>query len=137
MMSRIRSFLLGPEGFWGLLSLLTYLVAASNRPATSAGNELLETLWLAIPLVGVPLTFFTGYVQAGSRWWWLLRVVLSSLVGVMVASGIAASGVDYHDSRNAGLMTAPFYSLTFGVLVVVPGVLIAAVVIWRRNRKPT
>ncbi len=69
----------------------------------------------------------------GVGWWWLLRVVVISAVGVLVASFIAASGGDYHDSRNSGLLGAPFYSLSIGLLLLVPLTTLAAVLIWKKE----
>jgi hypothetical protein len=44
-----------------------------------------------------------------------------------------SQGIGYHDSRNSGLVGAPFYSLTIGLFVLVGGVVIAAIVLfWRR-----
>ncbi len=60
-------------------------------------------------------------------------VVISS-IGVPVVSFIAASGVDYHDSRNSGLLGAPLYSLTIGLLLLVPLTILTAVLIWKRSR---
>jgi hypothetical protein len=118
-----------------VISLFVSLAASSNSPSTPAGNEFLESLWIAIPLAGVPLAFLTAYMPGGGGWWWLLRLTAASCVGVIIASFIAASGVDYHDSRNSGLMAAPFYSLTIGLAVLFPGVVIAAIVLlWRRRK---
>ncbi|SLM48733.1 conserved membrane protein of unknown function [Nitrospira japonica] len=137
-MSWLCSWLLGPEGLWVVICLFAYLAAVSNNPSTPAGNEFLESLWIAIPLVGVPLTFLTGYLPGGWSGRWLLRLIVASLFGVVVASFLAASGVDYHDSRNSGLMAAPFYSLTIGLFVLIPGAAIAAIaailLFWRRNK---
>lgn len=133
-MTHLRPLLLGPEGLWLLIAAVTYFVSASNQPATPSGNDLLETLWTAIPLIGIPLTFLTAFLPGGGGWWWLLRVAVVSCVGVVVASAIAASGVDYHDSRNSGLMTAPFYSLTIGLFVLIPCAAVAAGIMWRRGR---
>jgi hypothetical protein len=80
-MRPVVSILLGPEGLWIAISLVVYFVAAGNEPSTPAGNEFLETLWLAIPLAGIPLTFLTAYLPGGGGWWWLLRVVVVSSVG--------------------------------------------------------
>ncbi|BCA56943.1 hypothetical protein W02_40830 [Nitrospira sp. KM1] len=118
-MSRGFSRLLGPEGLWVLSSLCVYLAALWNNPSTPAANEFLESLWIAIPLAGIPVTFLTAYLPGNGGWWWLLRVVVGSFFGVMIASFIAASGVDYHDSRNSGLLGAPFYSLAIGLFVLV------------------
>jgi len=110
------------------------LVSASNQPSTQAGNDFLETLWLAIPLGGIPLTFLTAYLPGGGDWWWLLCVIVVSSVGVWVASFIAASGVHYHDSRNSGLLGGPVYRLSMGLLLLLPLTVLAAAVIWKRNR---
>lgn len=134
-MARVASLMLGPEGVWVLIGLLAYIAASWNSPATSAGNEFLETLWLAIPLVGIPLSFLTAYLLGNGGWWWLLRVVVASFFGVLIASFIAASGVDYQDSRNSGLLGAPFYSLVIGLLVLVPGAVITAIILYWRGRK--
>ena len=103
-----------------MISLAVYVAAAMNQPSTPAGNDFLETLWVAIPLVGIPLTFATALLPRGSGWWWLTRVVVASCIGVIVASFIAAGGVDYHDSRNSGLLGAPVYSLSIGLLLLFP-----------------
>ena len=136
-MRPVVSILLGPEGLWIAISLVVYFVAAGNDPSTPAGNELLETLWLAIPLAGIPLTFLTAYLPGGGGWSWLLRVVVASSAGVLVASFIAANGVDYHDSRNSGLLGAPVYSLSIGLLLLVPLTMVAAVLVWKMNRART
>lgn len=136
-MRPVVSILLGPEGLWIAISLVVYFVAAGNDPSTPAGNELLETLWLAIPLAGIPLTFLTAYLPGGGGWSWLLRVVVASSAGVLVASFIAANGVDYHDSRNSGLLGAPVYSLSIGLLLLVPLTIVAAVLVWKMNRART
>ena len=129
-MRPVVSFLLGSAGLWIAISLEVSLVAASNQPSTQAGNDFLETLWLAIPLGGIPLTFLTAYLPGGGDWWWLLRVIVVSSVGVWVASFIAASGVDYHDSRNSRWLGAPVYRLSMGLLLLLPLTVLAAAVIW-------
>lgn len=134
-MVRWFTLLLGPESVWILISFFTYLAAWWNRSATPAGNEFLETLWVAIPLAGIPLTFLAAYTPGRGGWWWLLRVVVVSFFGVMIASFIAASGVDYQDSRNSGLLGAPFYSLAIGLFVLVPCAVIAAIIMYWQGRK--
>lgn len=54
---------------------------------------------------------------------------------ILVVYLIAASGVDYHDSRNSGLLGAPAYSLSIGLLLLVPPTLLAAVLVWKKNRQ--
>lgn len=133
-MRPVVPILFGPEGLWIAISLVVYFVAVGNEPSTPAGNQFLETLWLAIPLAGIPLTFLTLYLPGGGGWWWLLRVVVVSFAGVLVASFIAARGVDYHDSRNSGLLGAPVYSLSIGLLLLMPLTVLAVVLIWKRRR---
>lgn len=116
------------------ISLVVSLIAANNQPSTQAGNDFLETLWVAIPLGGIPLAFLTGYAKGGGGWGWVLRVVMVSCVGVLVASFIAASGIDYHDSRNSGLLGAPAYSLSIGLVLLLPLTLLAGALVWRKNR---
>jgi hypothetical protein len=61
-------------------------------------------------------------------------VVVISAVIALVASFIVASGLDYHDSRNSGLLGAPLYRLTIGLLLLVPLTILVAVLIWKRSR---
>ncbi|GAB1723194.1 MAG: hypothetical protein NTNFB01_20900 [Nitrospira sp.] len=56
------------------------------------------------------------------------------MAGVLVALFIAASGIDYHDSRNSGLLGASAYSLSVGLLLLVPLTISAAALVWKRNR---
>ncbi|HEU4683956.1 MAG TPA: hypothetical protein VFS39_05595 [Nitrospira sp.] len=132
-MSRIISVLAVPESLWVLICLCVSTAAAWNSPSTPAGNAFLETLWVAVPLVGIPVTFVTASLRGSLTWWWLLRAVAASCVGVMIAGFLAASGVDYHDSRNSGLLAAPLYSLAIGIFVLAPGIVIAAIVLLRRR----
>ncbi|HNM18853.1 MAG TPA: hypothetical protein PKL59_12870, partial [Nitrospira sp.] len=124
-MARWSRVWLGPEGLWLMISLAVYVAAAMNQPSTPAGNDFLETLWVAIPLVGIPLTFATALLPADTGWWWLVRVTVASCIGVIIASFIAAGGVDYHDSRNSGLLGAPVYSLSIGLLLLFPLTILA------------
>ena len=117
-----------------MISLAVYVAAATNQPSTPAGNDFLETLWVAIPLIGIPLTFATALLPGGAGWWWLGRVVVASCIGVIVASFIAAGGVDYHDSRNSGLLGAPVYSLSIGLLLLFPLTILATLLIWKKRR---
>ncbi|MFO0721016.1 MAG: hypothetical protein U0319_09805 [Nitrospira sp.] len=133
-MARWSRVWLGPEGLWLMISLAVYVAAAMNQPSTPAGNDFLETLWVAIPLVGIPLTFATALLPGGAGWWWLARVVVASCIGVIVASFIAAGGVDYHDSRNSGLLGAPVYSLSIGLLLLFPLTILAILLIWKKRR---
>ncbi len=123
----------GPEGLWLVISFIVYVAAAMNQPSTPAGNDFLETLCVAIPLAGIPLTFVMAHLPESSGWW-LARVVVTSCIGVMVASFIAAGGVDYHDSRNSGLLGAPVYSLSIGLLLLLPLTLLAALLLWKKRR---
>ncbi|MBX3122127.1 MAG: hypothetical protein KF854_03560 [Nitrospira sp.] len=133
-MARWSRVWLGPEGLWLMISLAVYVAAAMNQPSTPAGNDFLETLWVAIPLVGIPLTFATALLPADTGWWWLVRVTVASCIGVIIASFIAAGGVDYHDSRNSGLLGAPVYSLSIGLLLLFPLTILATLLIWKKRR---
>ncbi|MGC3975688.1 MAG: hypothetical protein QM771_15100 [Nitrospira sp.] len=133
-MARLFRFWLGPEGLWSVISLAVYIAATMNQPSAPAGNDLLEAIWIAVPLVGVPLTFLTAWLPVVAGWWWLARVVVASCIGVTVASFIAASGVDYHDSRNSGLLAAPAYSLSIGLLLLLPLTVLATLLLWQKRR---
>jgi hypothetical protein len=133
-MRPVVSLLLGSEGLWIAISLEVSLVAARNQPSTQAGNDFLETLWLAIPLGGIPFTFLTAYLPGGGGWWWLLRVIVASL---RLACGWRRS------SRPAGsIITIPEtpacsarpYTAFNGLLLLLPLTVLAAAVIWKRNR---
>jgi hypothetical protein len=135
-MSRCVPLLFGPEGVWGLIILFSYVAAGWNSPSTPAGNEFLETLWVVTPLVGIPVSFLTAYLPGSGGWSWLMRLIAASSFGVLIAAFLTAGGVDYHDSRNSGLLGAPFYSLAIGLFMLVPGAVIAAIVLWwRRSRE--
>ena len=133
-MARVFRLWLGPEGLWLVISLAVYVAATMNQPSTPAGNDFLETLWVAIPLIGIPLAFGTGVLPEVAGWGWLARVVVASCIGVTVASFIAASGVDHHDSRNSGLLGAPVYSLSIGFLLLLPLTVLATLLLWKKRR---
>lgn len=53
----------------------------------------------------------------------------------LVASFIAANGVDCHNSRNSGLLGAPAYSLSIGLLLLVPLTVLVADLFWENLGK--
>ncbi|MCW5799915.1 MAG: membrane protein of unknown function [Nitrospira sp.] len=105
-MARLFRFWLRPEGLWLVISLAVYVAATMNQPSPPAGNDLLETLWVAIPLVGIPFTFITAYFRRGGEWWRLAHAMVTSCIGATVASFMATSGVTTTIPENSALMAA-------------------------------
>ncbi len=62
-----------------------------------------------------------------------LRAAVISSIGLLVASFITTSGIDYHESRNVSLLGAPSYSLSIRLLLLVPITILAAVLVWKRD----
>lgn len=58
-----------------------------------------------------------------------MRAAVISSIGLLVASFITAGAVAYHNSRNSGLLGAPFCSLSIGLLLLVPLTILAAVLV--------
>jgi hypothetical protein len=76
-------WLQGPELLWIVLYILCHLAAALNRPNSLSGNARLESLWLLLPLAGVPLSFLCFAVPGAVGGWWMLAPVALSVLPKM------------------------------------------------------
>ncbi|MEO5961499.1 MAG: hypothetical protein ABIZ49_12845 [Opitutaceae bacterium] len=128
------SYAAGPEALWALTFALAYWLVARNQPPTEAGSQQLERIAWFFPWVTVLLTFVPLAWAPGSPWWWLLRIAVTGLVGVVFVTGVVCNGIDYGDSRNSGVGSGYMLLLTFGFVALIAGVGIAALFIatkWR------
>jgi hypothetical protein len=71
-----------------------------------------------VPLIWAP----------GSRWWWLLRIVIVGMVGICVVTGRLCGGIDYGDSRDSGVGTAYVLFIGLGFMALLIGA--AIVILW-------
>lgn len=116
MLDSYVAYALGPELAWVLVLLVTQWLVARNKPPTVAGNQLLETMGYCLPLLGLILSFSSIAWTSGSVWWWLMRIVLASAVGILIISSKICNGIDYQDSRNSGVGTGFILCIGLGLL---------------------
>ncbi|QHV96937.1 hypothetical protein [Spirosoma endbachense] len=102
-MNRTVTYLLGPELVWLLLLALAGILVAQNQPVT--GMSHLKIIWLNwyLPAIGVMLAFVPLFWATGNLWWWLVRIGLASLIGVVLLVGYLCKSASYSDIRDLGV----------------------------------
>jgi hypothetical protein len=132
--SRLFPYLIGPELYWTTLILVIYLLCRQNLPPTEQGNNFLASLFFPVALVGVPLAFACFLVNGPGRWLLLLRVNLTTVVGLIWIASLLGGAVDYRDSRNSGVGSGVLITIILGVFFL--GVLsaVTAIVLWWQGR---
>lgn len=133
---RIWRVVLSPELFWLGLYLAVSAVTAQNAPPTESFNAWLETLWYAVPVFGVPLSFVFFAVPRVRRGWLLARINAACLAGLFFTAIRVTNGIDYQDSRNSGVLAGFVISLGLGILVLgAMDIVTAALLLLSRRRK--
>ena len=134
-MSRLALYLLGPELYWCLVCLSLYGVGRRFSPPDQEFSYAYDGYWPWLPFVMTPLTFALFLLPGASGWWYLLRVDLSIAVGMVVAATIFANTLMYHSpSSGPGAGTAFLILPIFGYFMAFIATVIAAVIIWNRQR---
>lgn len=112
--------LLGPEGYWLAVVALSVVIGRFNVPATERGSDVLVSIIEWMSFVTVPLAFwlvFRVWPRGEASWLATLgRLWLSTLVGLNLAGILLTMHVDYHDSRNSGVGSAPVLVAAYGSL---------------------
>jgi hypothetical protein len=125
-MPRWLTVLFGPECLW----LCTYAVACwlvrANLPPTELGSQRLERLTWLVPCVAVALSLVWFFLWRTLRWGALTRLLLSGAAGVCVVTLTMTQGVNYGDSRNAGLLGVWFVALLASAGLLLVGILAIA-----------
>jgi hypothetical protein len=96
-MSRIGSFLLGPEALLAAFGALVFTFCARHNSYSDQDVRTLEKLLWMLPILIVPIGFASILVPGAKNWMWLSRVNLAvviclSLCAYRVVSGFGAPG---------------------------------------------
>ncbi len=117
-MSRLSTYLLGPELLWFLFYLLVVLfIKFSGAPDKSLDDYCINLAYL-VPFVAVPLTFALFWVPGVERNWLLLRVLIACLFG---AHFVLDRGLKAHSEQGPGVGTAYIMGMMFTLVVMVAG----------------
>src|SRR5215204_2123153 len=134
-MTRVLSFLIGPELYWALTCVLVRMATRRNLAPDPAVTGWLDQYWAVLPLIFVPLTFAFFFLPGSGRWWLLLRIDLAIAIGLALATTQYCEGMTYHKpSSGPGAGTAFMVMLGFGYTLMALGTVVAALVIWWRSR---
>ncbi len=133
-MNRYSNYIFGPETIWILLFVVASLLVAQNRPPTQAGSERLESLLWLFSLGGVLVSFLPLAWTATGSWWMLLRIGMASAIGLCCVVTRICGGIDYGNSRNSGVGTAWVMMIAFGLVLLMIGLVVAAVWIGAKAR---
>ncbi|MBD2701998.1 hypothetical protein IC229_15215 [Spirosoma sp. BT702] len=129
-MNRITTYLIGPELVWLLLYICARVLTNNNQPPTPDGNAQLENLQWYVALLGVLVSFIPLFWVSDHLWWWLLRIGVAGIIGVIVINLTLIGGIDYGDSRNSGIGSTLFLTVPLGGLLLLIGVGTVAVATW-------
>ena len=134
-MNRVLPYLLGPELYWVITVVLARAATRRNLAPDPAITAWLDRYWAVLPLVFVPLTFAFFLWPGSGRWWLLLRIDLAIVIGLAFATTKYCEGMTYHQpSAGPGAGTAWMLMLAMGYALMIFGTIVAAAVIWWRNR---
>jgi hypothetical protein len=115
-MKRLLPYLLGPELYWLMVTLVVDGFAAGNEPPTDSGNRVLEGFTYWLPLIAVPAGFTAFLVPGPSRGWLAAHLFLATAIGLNLSLVIVMGAIDYQDSRNSGLLGVWAIGLAVGIL---------------------
>lgn len=133
-LSRLFTYIAGPELYWALVCLAMHGLGRRNSPPTEAGSRALEAFWYWLPFAFVPIVFLVFAMPGAGRWWLLLRINIATLVGLFFAAAIITGAIDYRDSRNSGTLAGFIIAVVFGCLILGAGSAVSAVILWWRAR---
>lgn len=105
-MNRTVAYLLGPELAWLLMLAVTGLIIFLNQPLPANDHDKLLNFGWFQPIIGVLLAFAPLLWVPGGHWWWLVRIALTSLIGVGLLVSYLCDAARYDDSRDSGIGTA-------------------------------
>ncbi|MVM31399.1 hypothetical protein GO755_15245 [Spirosoma sp. HMF4905] len=98
------AYLLGPEIAWLLMLAIAGLIVMFNQPVVSGGHFKLIWMNWYLPTIGVILAFIPLFWAPGNQWWWLVRIVISGLIGVSLLVGFLSKSASYDDIRDVGVI---------------------------------
>lgn len=116
-MNRIAAYLLGPELAWIVMLAITGLIISVSQPLPANDHDKLLNFGWFLPIIGVLLAFAPLLWAPGNQWWWLVRIVLASLIGVGLVVNFLCEAARYNDSRDSGIGTAFILFTGLGWLV--------------------
>ena len=122
-MNRTAAYLIGPEFVWLLIVGVAGLVVMTHQPPVGIGRGNLILLKLFLPSIGVILAFVPLFWAPGMQGWWVARIVVASLIGVVLLVGFLSRLAGYGDIRDVGLIVGfvGFVALGWTVLGMVGG----------------
>ncbi|GAB3999919.1 hypothetical protein GCM10028807_51520 [Spirosoma daeguense] len=129
-MNRLTPYLIGPELVWILLFIFARILTSNNQPATPDGNAQLENLQWYLALLGVLVSFVPLFWINDNLWWWLLRIGVAGLIGVIAINLTLIEGIDYNDTRNSGVGSTLFLTIPVGWFLLLVGVGIVTIATW-------
>ncbi|MBK6903341.1 MAG: hypothetical protein IPH04_11165 [Saprospirales bacterium] len=110
-MTRLLSYLPGPELYWLLVYGVILYLAVHNVPPTAKMDKLLLSLYWVLPLIVIPLAFSFFFISGIPREWLFLRTNIACLIGLFAAM---SKGLDAHGEGGPGVGTAWMVGIGLG-----------------------
>ena len=137
-MTRLLPYLFGPEIYWTLVCVLVKLATRRHLAPDPEITSWLDDHWGWLPFIFTPLAFTTFFVPDSGRWWLLLRIDLSTAIGLVVSAWIFTEGMTYHKPESGpGAGSALIAIPILGYFSAFVGTVIAAGLLWWRSRGTT
>jgi len=134
-MTRLLPYLFGPELYWTLVCVLVKYATRRHLAPNPEITSWLDDHWAWLPFIFTPLAFASFLVPDSGRWWLLLRIDISTAIGLFVAAWIFCEGMTYHKPDSGpGAGSALIAIPILGCFVAFIGTAIAAGILWWRSR---
>jgi len=124
MMSKLPNVLLGPELLWLLAySLVVMIIRVSGSPVKSM-DGFWDSMYYAVPLVLIPLTFMLYYVPGVIRPMLLLRLWIAGLIG---GHFVLSRALQAYTDQGPGTGTAYFIGMILLFVLLIAGTIWALI----------
>jgi hypothetical protein len=120
---KIAKYLLGPELGWMLVYGMGLLITSQNKPATEAGNEMLENIVAYVLIAAIAVSFLPLFWAGSPRGMWFVRIGLAGMIGVFLISSELCESIRYNDSRDSGVGTLFILVIILGWILLGLGLL--------------
>lgn len=133
-MNRAMVFVFAPEAVLAALTGLVYLFCARHSSYSSADVSAVERMIWLCPVIAVVAAFATLWVPGSRTWWWLARLNLALVVGLVACAFLLAARLGKPGSGPHGEDGAVMIIVAFGVIFSAIGNAFAAAAILRAQR---
>jgi hypothetical protein len=121
---KILKILLGPELCWLFLYGLSYLLALANKKYNYAYDDIIENVWLYIPLIST-MIFALYWIPFVEKNWLLARIWIS---GIIMGHVVLETFMKAYSSQGPGIGMGYLAGMLFLFFVLVVGSVVVKII---------